>query len=352
MKLKSAVLALLLVMGALMAASYPSAHAISPVVQTTSQYCENFFSGPETELDCTAYFGDSISSADYVIAEWSLGNSTEASCLSDESCTMTVVPDPGAGYQDISTRQAEGNYLVSDMILYGPGTDPFGSVAFFFTLSNGGNITMAVTVYGIEVAGLDPDGFSCPGFSDCLATGSGNYTMSPTNPVADGSYLYVGFPSTLGPTTITPSGGYTTIATVSDDNYATAAQYKVSSSFSDAIDGTTSPSSSAWLMTGEIFGIGSAIATSTINVVHVVSCNFYELECWWEPLIFYGMYVGLWVGIGATMAIRARSMTYLFGAAVSYASMYLILLGELPYPFALMAFIGAFAYGLRLDGVF
>ena len=70
------------------------------------------------------------------------------------------------------------------------------------------------------------------------------------------------------------------------------------------------------------------------------------------PLLFYGMYVGLWVGVGASMSIRARSMTYLFGAAVSYASLYLVLLGELPYPFALMAFIGAFAYGLRLDGVF
>jgi len=110
---------------------------------------------------------------------------------------------------------------------------------------------------------------------------------------------------------------------------------------------------------GPYYSMGMAVSIqpalpviTTISTVKVVACNFYELECWWEPLIFYGMYVGLWVGIGATMSIRARSMTYLFGAAVSYASLYLILLGELPYPFALMAFIGAFAYGLRLDGVF
>ena len=118
---------------------------------------------------------------------------------------------------------------------------------------------------------------------------------------------------------------------------------------------TTSPETSTnnnrWAEVSFSF-TGGIYTVTTVSTIKVVACNFYELECWWEPLIFYGMYVGLWVGIGATMSIRARSMTYLFGAAVSYASLYLILLGELPYPFALMAFIGAFAYGLRLDGVF
>jgi hypothetical protein len=107
---------------------------------------------------------------------------------------------------------------------------------------------------------------------------------------------------------------------------------------------------------GPYYSISMAVSIQPpvvgISVVAVRACNFYQLQCWWEPLIFYGFYVGLWLGVGASMKLRARSMTYLFGVAVSYASIYLILLGELPYPFAIMAFIGAFIYGLRLDGVF
>src|SRR4029077_16452392 len=100
-----------------------------------------------------------------------------------------------------------------------------------------------------------------------------------------------------------------------------------------------------------MLGVHLPVVIVTQTVIQVVPCNFYQQQCWWEPLIFYGMYVGLWVGVGASMSVRARSMTYLFGASVSYATLYLVLLGELPYPFAILAFLGAVVYGLRLDGV-
>lgn len=124
-------------------------------------------------------------------------------------------------------------------------------------------------------------------------------------------------------------------------------QYLTVGKYGSSISGSIDQGGSSYV--GQTFAImGSPVNAS----VAFTACNFFQTQCWWEPILFYGMYVGLWIGIGASMQVKARSMTYLFGAAVSYASIYLVLLGELPYPFAMLAFIGAFVYGLRLDGVF
>jgi hypothetical protein len=223
--------------------------------------------------------------------------------------------------------------------------------------NDSGEVTCILVVAGYDITGM-------PVTPDKQSSGNGlsggDLSVTTFTPTSQALVLSIGLSSTNAgaftpgldyslvggqiqyPTGVICGIGYSLLCTGTSENST------------GLVGATTAPEgavNSGWAQYAIDF-VGGIYTVTTVNTIKVVACNFYELECWWEPLIFYGMYVGLWVGIGATMSIRARSMTYLFGAAVSYASLYLILLGELPYPFALMAFIGAFAYGLRLDGVF
>ena len=244
------------------------AHAVSPVVQTTSQYCQSE-SSPTLTLICTAFFGSSVSASDYVIVGWMMANSSVANCIQDSSCTLEDSPQVGLGYIDLNGGIAFAGSptpLWGHMLLISGAA--FDGATFWFSLSNGQDITTEVNVFAIEVSGLDPSGYSCPASSDCSTSNTGSsYSISPSGPGADGSYLYVGFTGVDDAASLTPDVAYTTIAPgagIGGYNLNSVGQYKVITTDGGAILGTIG-SSSEWLMVGEIFGIGSSSVQVTIQ---------------------------------------------------------------------------------------
>lgn len=252
------------------------AHATGGVVQTASTYCQSIAS-PTFTLTCTAFFGSSVSASDYLIAVWTMGNGSVATCLSGSSCTLEDSPNIGLDYQDLtggifspgSSVPLWGHMLIESLGVAGnAGFINTNGVGFSFSLSNGEEIATEVNVYAVEVSNLDPTGYSCPGSFDCQTSSTGTtYTMSPINPGADGNYLYLGFVAVSNSATLTPDAAYTTITPgggIGGFNLNSVGQYKVITTDGGAILGTIG-SSSEWLMVGEIFGIGSSSVQVTIQ---------------------------------------------------------------------------------------
>ena len=254
--------------------SIPAASAL-PIIQTQTQTCTGSFPATEAFIQCTLTFTPVTDANSYMIIIWTADNGTETTCLVIASCSLVAAASFGIDSQDLSGVQWEGlgfstPFYGSDaQIIPMSANIGYSSAVLVISLSNSQDMSLeSVNMYAIQIHGLDPGGFSCPGSFDCSQTGSGtSYSMSPSNAGTDPSFLYFGAAISKPSDTLTADAGYTQLAESSDSDFSSIGQYKISASDGEAISGTMS-ASTGWLMTGEIFGLEPAGYPTVISSMY------------------------------------------------------------------------------------
>lgn len=105
--------------------------------------------------------------------------------------------------------------------------------------------------------------------------------------------------------------------------------------------GTASP----WLEVGAAFGSGAPTVNS------VVACTFFQLECWWYPLMFFGMYEGFFLGVAMTFRMSEKAIFYTLFSGGTIATFIEIELGIMTFLVPLMLLAILISYSFRLDRI-
>lgn len=97
-----------------------------------------------------------------------------------------------------------------------------------------------------------------------------------------------------------------------------------------------------WIDVGAAFGF---IPTSTL----VQGCNFFQLQCWAFPLMFFGMYEGFFIGPALAFRFSEKGFLYFVLAGGTVASLVEISLGIMTPMVPIMLVVVNLAYSFRLD---
>ena len=125
--------------------------------------------------------------------------------------------------------------------------------------------------------------------------------------------------------------------------------------FEYSVDGTgfssptTFPMSITCVGTGDYNGIGAVFGLIPPNVNEIViqACTFFQLQCWWYPMLFFGLYAGgiCLVGIGGRISSRGFTYMALFG--LTMASLIQVMMGLLSVMFPIILLSVSVIYAVR-----
>lgn len=109
---------------------------------------------------------------------------------------------------------------------------------------------------------------------------------------------------------------------------------------------TTTPASlaghPAWAVVGAVFGNPS-------TVFLVVACTFFQLQCWWYPTLFMGMYMAPFLAIGSKGRISTKGKTFLVLGGMVYGSLIEVIMGIMTILIPLLLIIVWVLYTFRFQ---
>ena len=112
---------------------------------------------------------------------------------------------------------------------------------------------------------------------------------------------------------------------------------------------TTSTQTSADMYMKET-AAGFGVCTGCGLTAVIGPCNFFELQCWWYPLLFMGLYSGFILMVGTWLRTSPRGKAHLFLSAVTFGSLIAVILGIMNIVFPLAMLVLNTIIALRLRG--
>jgi hypothetical protein len=209
---------------------------------------------------------------------------------------------------------AAGNCF-DDEIWYATSTSS-GAITITFTYSQNFGAAGA-QVQGEDVVGLSDKDLVGTSYSTCTAACGTSFLTSGTVNAASGSFP-VGsiWTSCEASSTLSPGAGYTKFSPAS--LLEGASEYSTPPSYTGAnptnFPFTCSNSMSTIIVVGAVFGAVPAVST-------VVACTFTQIQCWWYPMFFYGVFAVPFLIIGKAGGVNGREFTYLLLAGLTFCSM-------------------------------
>lgn len=107
---------------------------------------------------------------------------------------------------------------------------------------------------------------------------------------------------------------------------------------------TTAPMhvASAWYDVAVVFGPLS-FATETA----VTKCLYTQIQCWWYPMLFYGVFAGSFLVVGRAGSADPRGLTYLLLAALTFCSLIQVQMNMTNIMLPVILSITGIAYAVR-----
>lgn len=97
-----------------------------------------------------------------------------------------------------------------------------------------------------------------------------------------------------------------------------------------------------WYETAVVFG-PLAFATETA----ITKCLFTQIQCWWYPLLFYGVFGGAFMVVGRAGSVDPRGLTYLLLAALTFCSLIQVQMNMTNIMLPVILSITGIAYAVR-----
>lgn len=97
-----------------------------------------------------------------------------------------------------------------------------------------------------------------------------------------------------------------------------------------------------WLEAAVLIGIQ---VTSTTTVV--AACTWYQLQCWWYPMLYFGVYGGVFMFTGGAGKVSPRGLTYLLLSGLTFAGLAMVLMDMISIMIPLMLTATTLLYVVR-----
>ena len=99
-----------------------------------------------------------------------------------------------------------------------------------------------------------------------------------------------------------------------------------------------------YLVAAFVFGLEPIVVTV------ITACTLFELQCWWYPLLFVGLYAGFILLVSTWLQTSPRGKAHLFLSAVTMGSLVAVIFGIMSIAFPLLMLLLNSIIALRLRG--
>jgi hypothetical protein len=226
-----------------------------------------------------------------------------------------------AAQYNFGANCAAGNCLDSE-IWYTQSTSAAGHDSVIATFST----TPTGTMEMIDVTGLTPN-VAATTSSTCASPCAGPLTTATSLAQTQTTDFVISsaFTSCQASGILTPGTNYT--PTTPPNTFDGAIEY--SNSSSGFVPTPTNFSWSCSVNFGNAIDVGvvfGPLVSITNLTTKVVACTWFELQCWWYPMLFFGVYGGTFILTGGAGKVSSRGVTYLMLSALTFGGLAMVMM--------------------------
>lgn len=325
MKLGAGVVSVLLAL-TLVLSAIPPVSAVSPTIVQKNSH------GANASSDSVA-FNSGVTSGNLLIIGilcHSLNTIMNASSMSDtKGNTWTAVNSTGIHAKPLGFVQANGGGNQFNLVNIFSATAKSSGADTISYKCQPSAVVDSVWAFIYEVTGQGPNVASGYGGANTGSTFTTN--NSPSGISFPANTFLVAVVESAAVSNVSVAAGFTV---ASEHGFSTAAQ-----SYFGTDAGVTSPStfqstdgSSTWALMAAAFSgpVQQVVATQ------VIACTAFQLQCWWYPMLFFGVYGGAFMMAGGAGKVSPKGLTFLMLSGLTFASLTMVLMDMINIMFPLM----------------
>jgi hypothetical protein len=276
---------------------------------------------------------------------------TQAQDAQSAGQTQIIVTSVGDGAGDTWTK-AVGTHLsvgancnagncFDDEIWYAVAIAS-GAITITFTYSQNFG-TAGAQVQGEDFVGMLGTDLVGTGTFSCSSSCGSSYSTVGSVAVNSGNLPVSSiWTSCEASNTLTPASGYTKFSPAS--LFEGATEYGTPPTYTGV-----SPTFFSWFCSTTeniIIDVG-AVFGSIPPVTKVVACTFTQIQCWWYPMFFYGVFAVPFLIIGKAGGANGREFTYLLLAGLTFCSMIQVQMNMTNIMMPMILSLGGIIYAVR-----